>query len=269
MIFKNNFLKLFYRALITGLPLTTYNSFSDVSFHAPAQIEKFSSYVNYKLTKNEYNYLNEHLLKTTNDLNLKEIKISQDEDEKNYYLSINMYNCTSPMFSLVSKDPITRCEINTYVTNKNNEYGTLIMDYCSNFLSIDPDNIFKLPDTTMFSSNKYYTFLESKLNNIFEARNNNFDFFLNYSLSSNDKNFTINKQLVEFTDKIFYNNGLYDKLYYDTSLTLAKAKIPMIHNISFKFHDLNFTKPESIFYFTSELNFVCAMWNNLENFTWS
>ena len=259
MIFKNRVLKLFYRALITGLPLTTYNSFSDVSFHAPEQIEKYSSYVNYKLTKYQYDYLNTHLLKTTNNLNLKKISISENESTDNYYLSINMYNCTSPMFSLVSKEPITRCEINTYITNEKNEFGTLIMDYCSNFLSIDPDNIFKLPSETIFKLNK---------TNIFKAKNKDFSFFLNYTLSPNDKDFFINKQLVEFTDKIFYNNGLYDKLFYDTSLTLANTKIPLIHNVSFKFHNLTFTNPESIFYFTNKLNFVCAMWNNLENFSW-
>ena len=263
MIFKNNFLKLFYRALITGLPLTTYNSFSDVSFHAPATVLPYSTYVNYKLTENEFSYINNHLLKTTNELELKKIKISQDEDEKNYYLSINMYNCTSPMFSLVSKDPITRCEINTYVTNKNYEYGTLIMDYCSNFLSLDPDNIFKLPEVALYTRdklfNKTYTF---------KAKNKNIDFFLNYSVSHLDKNFNISNQLVYFTDKIFYNNALYDKLYYDTSLILAKTKIPNINNLSFKFYDLIFDKPDSVFYFIDELRFVCAMWNNLDNFSW-
>ena len=136
------------------------------------------------------------------------------------------------------------------------------MDYCSNFLSIDPDNIFKPSNTTIFNS--YYN---HKQYNIFRAQNSNFNFYLNYSLSDDDKNFTISKKLIEYTDKIFYNNGLYDKLYYDTSFTLAKAKIPEIHNLSFKFYDLIFDKPESIFYFTDELKFVCAMWNNLE-FKW-
>ena len=260
MRFNNGFLKLFYRALITGLPITTYNSFSDVSFHAPATVLSYSTYVNYKLTESEFNYINKHLDKTTTNLTLKDIKISQDEKIEDYYLSVNMYNCTSPMFSLVSDNPITRCEINTYITNKKNEYGTLIIDYCSNFLSIDPDNIFKLPNFALYKKDKLF--------DIFEAKNKNINFFLNYTSSQLDKNFTISNQLIDYTNKIFYNNGLYDKLYYDTSLVSAKAKIPNVHNLSFKFFDLEFKDPESVFYFTNNLNFVCAMWSNLDNFSW-
>ena len=38
---------------------------------------------------------------------------------------------------------ITRCELNTYVKDHNGNYGTLIIDYLSNELSMDPLNIFK------------------------------------------------------------------------------------------------------------------------------
>jgi len=257
MQFGTGFLKFFYRALITGLPITTYNSYSGVRFHSPATVLSSSTYVNYKLTSSEFDYLNNHLSKTTNDLEPKKISLDKNEEVEDHYLSINMYNCTSPMFSLVSKSPITRCEINTYVMNKKKEYGTLIMDYSSNYLSIDPDNIFKFPDKTSYTL--------SGMNQIFKAQNQNFDFFLNYTSGCKDLNFTINEQLIYFTDKIFYNNGLYDKLYYDTSLVLAKAKIPKIHNISFKFFDLELKKPESIFYFNDNLQFVCSMWDNLEH----
>jgi len=266
MRFNTGFLKLFYRALITGLPLTTYNSFSGVSFHSPAKVLLGSTYVNYKLTENEFNYINNHLFKTTDNLKLKQICISQDKKNEDYYVSINIYNCTSPMFSIVSDSAVTRCEINTYITNKKNEYGTLIMDYCSNFLSIDPDNIFRLPTFTSYLSNKQYPLGDR--NEILKAKGKNIDFFINYTASPRDKDFKISDQLIYFTDKIFYNNGLYDKLYYDTSLILAKTKIPVVHNLSFKFFDLEFSQPESIFYFTNELNFVCAMWNNLDNFSW-
>lgn len=256
MVLSNiKFLKFFYKALITGLPLSTYNPLNNGVFHAPVEIKPFSTYVNYKLNFDEYNYLNTYLSENTNKLKLSKTKIHR---HNNYFLSINMYNCTSPMFDLVQKNDITRCEINTYVKNENNEFGTLITDYSSNFLSMDPDHIFKKADTAIFNKKNSNTFE-------FTASNENFLFLLNYNFSPCDRTLILDKKLIQYTDKCFYNNGIYDKIYYDSSVTNAIIKQPKINNVYFRFKELIFKEPHSVFYFSHPLNFVGGIWNNLNS----
>ena len=67
-------------------------------------------------------------------------------------------------------------------------------------------------------------------------------------------------------DKIFYNNGIYDKLYYDSSLIHNKLLIPYFYNAHFNFMDIEFKEPDSIFFFKDKLNFVGGMWHNLNDF---
>ena len=90
---------------------------------------------------------------------------------------------------------------------------------------------------------------------------------LNASLNMSDKDiqFYIDKDLAKFSDIIFYTNGIYDKLFYDTSLTEAIVKIPKIRNLQFDYINLTFSRPDSIFYFKNEINFVGAVWQNLFN----
>ena len=178
--------------------------------------------------------------------------------KKEYYLSINIYNCTSPIFNFLSKDPITRCEINTYVINEKGEIGTLIMDYTSNILSMDPDNIFKMPNPTKFEND----------NNILKCHSysETINLELQYDCNNIISNEKINNKMVQYSDKIFYNNGIYDKLYYDSSLIHNKLLIPYYYNIKFNFNGIEFNEPDSIFFFKDKLNFVGGMWDNLNEF---
>ena len=73
--------------------------------------------------------------------------------------------------------------------------------------------------------------------------------------------------MVKLTDKIFYTNGIFDKLYYDTSLTQAELYKPLnISELYFQFLGLEFEKPDSIFYFKNEIRFTGGIWENLYNF---
>lgn len=45
---------------------------------------------------------------------------------KDYYLSLNIYNCSSPIFNTITQEQVTRCEINTYVTDSNKNIGTML-----------------------------------------------------------------------------------------------------------------------------------------------
>ena len=99
-----------------------------------------------------------------------------------------------------------------------------------------------------------------------KASNNNFKFDINYNIHNNDKKFRLNKNLIDHTDNIFYNNGIYDKLYYDTSLTRADIREVDEYNVSFKFKDLVFNNPESVFYFKNKIKFVGGIWDNIYSF---
>ena len=196
------------------------------------------------------------LKKTTDDLKIIPSKIFK-EDIEDYFISINIYNCSSPIFNFLTDEPATRCEINTYVKNSNNEKGTLIMDYASNILSMDPDNIFKKPE--IVGLKKKDKFLEGKV----ECSNIKLD------LKIDSKNYLESKllssKLIKLSDQIFYNNGLYDKLFYDSTLLNNKIiKCNSASNIvQFEFANIILKNIHSIFYFDEQINFVGGMWFNL------
>jgi hypothetical protein len=256
---KINILRFVYRAFLTGFPFITYNPFNTNTFQTSFDVQPYSTYVNYKLDNSDINYLNNYLFRNTNNLKLEPVSIGK-EMEKNYFMSINIYNCTSPLFSFIKKEPITRCEINTYVKNEDGEIGTLILSYASNMLSMDPINIFKKASNL---TNFDY------VNNIIYCRaiNSKFNFSINFNVNKNDKLFFTDKNLHVYTDNIFYRNGIIDKLYYDSSLINSLCQVPSYYNnLYFKFEDLILTNPHSIFYFKNKISFSGTMWENLKEF---
>ena len=256
MFFNNNLLKLFYSAMLTGIPSVTYNPINNNIFHAPVVIKPFSTYINYRLNFEQYTYIKNILDSRSNNL-LPIFSNTLQDENKDYYLSVNIYNCSSPIFNTITQDEVTRCEINTYVTDSKKNIGTVIMDYCSNYLSMDPVNIFKLPDNISFIYNKYENYIHGF------ADSANIKLSMNFDIESSHNFNKLSNDIVLFTDKIFYMNGIYDKLYYDSSLINNKIIVPLFNNISFKFFDLEFDNPSSIFYFKNEINFVGGIWYNL------
>lgn len=251
----NKFLQFFYNGLLFGLPSITYNPINKNVLHAPFNVNEYSTYINYKLNKKEINIINNYLIEKTNNLKLEKISIFPD-DNKHYFLSVNIYNCTSPIFSFIKDEPVTRCEINTYISNNNNEIGTLILDYTSNILSMDPDNIFKQAAPT--------NFLKDNSDNIVcNSYNKNINLKLKYNKKNSISKKIIDKDLIKYSDKIFYNNGIYDKLYFDNSLLSNVISITNNFNIKFNFLNNTFKKPHSIFFFNSNINFVGGLWDNL------
>ena len=249
-------LKVFYNSMLLGLPTVTYNPLNKNSvFHAPVKIDSTSTYINYKIPQDKFNIINRYIKSYNKDLSLIPTRIACDQAD--YYISINIYNCTSPIFNSVTKEPVTRCEINTYVVNEKGEEGTLIMDYTSNFLSLDPVNIFKKRGICDFKKdrNRYKLY----------AKNKNFELNGKF-LRDEYKDFGIilNKKIIAHTDNIFYLNGICDKLYYDSSLVKSSIRLPNnIGEIRFRFLDIDFNNIDSIFYFAEPLNFVGAIWSNI------
>ena len=256
MKFNFGLLKLVYKSFLFGFPKIVYNPSNNNIFHSSYTVLPYSTYVNYEINNLEYNYLNNNLFDIEGGLKMDKIKIENNE-EKKYYVSINIYNCSSPLFELLGKDSVTRCEINTYVKDKNEEPGTLIMDYTSNMLSMDPVNIFKSPSETIFKMNDNLITCFSKSENI--------HFNMSYHLSKNDSIFEVHKDLHAYTDNIFYANGIYDKLYYDKTLIHGKTLIPNVSDIYFRLGSIVLTNPSSVFYFEDTLNFAGGMWYNIFN----
>lgn len=250
-----NLLKFVYRGLLTGMPMFTYNPITKHNFVAPVEIPPYSTYINFKLEPNQVSSLNEYIHEFNSELSIVPIKLFKNDEYEDYYLSVNIYNCTTPIMS--NDLNITRCELNTYIQNKQGEIGTLILDYTSNQISMDPVSIFKKPQSTKIILNDIY--ITSEVN----SEDDQIKLDLTYDLIR-DQSLELSDSLIEFTDKVFYKNGIYDKVYYDSSVTNPVTLFPSYYyNFSFIYRDLEFEKVDSIFYFRNPLKFVGSMWDNL------
>ena len=189
---------------MTGMPLITYNPLSNVNFHAPFTVNPESLYINYRLTNTQYNVVNEYVKARNPRFIMEPIRIAE-YDKPEYYLSLNIYNCSSPLF--LNDAGMTRFEINTYVTDGKRK-GTLIMDYMSNALSMDPVNIFKDAVPIYYHNGS----IGGKVDNI----------YLNTTImiALKDPRFYPADDLSYYSDIIYYSNGIYDKLYYDSTLRM-------------------------------------------------
>ena len=250
-----NFLKFVYRGILTGMPLLTYNPITKNTLNIPLEVKPFSTYLNFKLNDFQTDYLNNYIHKYTDKLELVPINILPNEEKSNY-LSVNIYNCSSPAFINEEKE-VTRCELNTYVKDHDGNYGTLIIDYLSNELSMDPLNIFKSKEKTEFYNNDIYKNINC------QSIKDKIDLKLNYT-SIFDTGQEISDDLIKYTDNIFYKNGIFDKVYYDSSLVNANVRTPSLYlNLSFNYKDLTFDDVDSIFYFTNKIKFIGGMWDNI------
>ncbi len=255
---KISLLKFVYRGLLTGMPILTYNPITKNNFIAPVTINQYSTYLNYKLDEDQTSILTKYIQNFNKDLEIVPIKLYKNELKKSFYLSVNVYNCTSPIMG--NKLEIGRCEINTYIYDKkNDQYATLILDYISNQISMDPVNIFKESEDMIFylNNNTLFSKCISKKDTI----------LLDYNFNINDeKKIELSDDLVSYTDKIYYKNGLYDKLYYDSSLTNSELIVPSNYEITFQYRDLLLNNIDSIFYFNNPISFAGSMWHNLYEF---
>jgi hypothetical protein len=240
-------LKTVYKSLMFGMPYLTYNPFNRVKLIAPFTVLPKSMYINYKLNPLQKHLVQEYMDTYETGMYLLPVSIEEHENPE-YYLSVNIYNCTSPLF--LNNDGMTRLEVNTYVTD-GQQNGTLILNYISNALSMDPVNIFKGSGDIIYNNSHI---IGNNLKTVIE---------MILKFDKNDPNIDISKELSKFTDNIFYKNGIYDKLYYDNSLINAKLKIPSVSELKFIFLGMSFLYPSSIFYFDDKIYFAGTMWANV------
>ena len=157
MKINNNFLQIFYNFLLSGMPNLSYNPINQNILHAPLKVKEYSTYINFNLDNEQVVWLNQKINRgekknSNHKFQIIPVSILNNEPKK-HILSINIYNCTSPIFEFIEKEPVTRCEVNTYIKQDKKE-GTLIMDYISNIISLDPDNLIKFPDKLIFNKKK-------------------------------------------------------------------------------------------------------------------
>lgn len=265
---KLNLLRFVYRGILTGMPPITYNPITKIPIHVPFCIQPKSTYVNYKLSSSDVsiiqNYIHEHDPK----MDMIPIKMLSDEIVSSYYLSVNIYNCSSAIFFNGLED-ITRMEINTYIKKWNPdkdkyEKGTLILDYTSNALSMDPIHIFKEKESLSFlETETKYTIRSMSLEDDIDFRIQFIPWVVVHKYPKIMKR-NIHDDLIDFSDAIYYKNGIYDKLYYDSSLLRAIIEEPYtINDTLLQYRGMTFYQPDSVFYFTDPISFVGSMWNNV------
>jgi len=243
--------KIVYQMLLSGFPNIVYNPISKNPFQSKFTVDTNSLYINYILNDDAISEIEKNI---GEDLILEPISLEKDKNKK-YFLSINMYNVTSPILN--TKNTVTRCEVNTYVKRKSdNKKGTIILDYTSNSLSMDPVNIFK---ARSFSTHYINNDNEMDITSISE----NFHIFGRIGIDNSDSKFVTNRDLHKFTDNVFYRNGIYDKIYYDSSLTHCNTLKPKHSKITFKLYNQEYINPDSIFYFEKPICFSGEMWSNI------
>lgn len=265
---KLNLLRFIYRGILTGMPMITYNPITKTPIHIPFTIHPHSTYINYELNEQQKNILNDYIQSYDPYMEIIPIKILSHETKSLPYLSVNIYNCSSPIF-FNDNQVITRLEVNTYVKRwdikKNSyDYGTVILDYTSNALSMDPVHFFKEKETVFFDfsynsianlakiysySKKDELYLKSSFVSLYHDPKNNSK---------------LHDDLIYFSDAIYYKNGIYDKLYYDSSLVNANVhEINLIDENVFTYKNMSFNKANHIFYFQNGISFVGSMWDNV------
>ena len=207
-------LQFIYSCLLCGIPQYSMNPLNQNRILAELNVKPYSTYINYRLDNKQVALLNDYVKNYSQDLDIVPIKLSK-YDNPHYYLSINMYNVTSPIM-MTDKDLI-RCELNTYVKTSDNILGTLILDYVSNTLSMDPVNIFKK------SINKIKFENDQNVNKLYvDSKDDEIFLDLKYKLSKDD--FYLSNKLLQSTDLAYYKNGVADKVFYDSSLGSADTK---------------------------------------------
>lgn len=263
------------KAMLWGLSLTQGHS---PLF--PFLVLPKSTYVNLRLTDSQVSFLTDYIRQYTTRLVPTALSLTAESaNSPAHYLSVNIYNCTSPLFF---HRPITRCEINTYVRHtETGEVGTMILDYSSNGISMDPVDAVRWPTP----GTRFWENAGSSIEAAAKDEFGDMDFRLNIGepmsqgpgrshmngrappLVPYDPSFQgegkggLTRDIVRFTDTIYYKNGGCDKLYYDSSL--VQAEIVRVENwqegFRFQYKGMNFgvNQVEEVFYFRNPISFIC------------
>ncbi len=235
-------------------PLNIWNK----SFISNFNIEPNSLYINYKLSKEQINEINYNIPDYLEIIPIKLFRFGK----KKYLISINVYYVSSFLFG---NNLIPRLECNIYVKDKRtNNIGTMIIDYTSPYISFDPINLFKISEK---NEEFNYHMYDNKIK--IKSKNNKFYFEID-TIIKKRKFINLSTDLIKITDNIYYQNGIIEKLYYDSAFIYNKV---YLLNFNKNFNMLNFIIPgsnselfinkiDSAFLFPQKLTFTCKTWSN-------
>jgi hypothetical protein len=124
---------------------------------------------------------------------------------------------------------------------------------------MDPLNLIKRKENTVFQETETGMFQKLFCSSEKDGIYLKMDYTKYYSYNTN-----ISNDLVSHTDRVYYKNGIYDKIYYDSSLVNANVKTPYLHkDFRFSYKNFNFSNIHSLFFFTDEIRFIGGMWDNV------
>ncbi len=251
-----------YNSAYSYIAALNYNPFNiaQKSFITNFTVEPNSIYINYKLSKEQINDIQKNIPDYLSLIPIKLLKY----DRKKYIISVNVYNVTSFLFG---NNMIPRLECNIYIKDKrNNNIGTMIIAYTTSATSFDPINLLKFGK----KENLEYNIKENLIN--IKSNEDTFTFETNLNIK-NKKLKYISNDLIKATDNIYYQNGIIEKIFYDSSFiynTVNLLKIKEQFNmlnfiIPGSNKELFFNKIDSIFLFPNKIYFTCKTWSNRNN----
>jgi hypothetical protein len=257
-----------YNKAFSYIAVSNYNPFviSSKSFISNFNVEPNSLYVNFELTKEQIKEINNNIPDYLTIIPINLLNNGWCDSAKNI-LSINVYNVTSFLFG---NKKIPRLEINIYVKNKlTNKIGTLILIYTTNGFSFDPINLLTNKNKLIFNIPEVGTSLWNRINS--KVNDKDLYFETDFIIPDKLKKINLSKDLIIATDNIYYQNGIIEKMFYDSNFIYTKVSLlENIKNISFKFFftipgsniQLKFNKISSIFIFPNKISFATETWSN-------
>lgn len=183
----------------------------------------------------------------------KDQKEEKDDDGGGYYVSVNVY-CGEVATTLP-----TRCEYSVYIVDpyKPSEVSMLVVEAFSSIFSYDTYKGFIRGSkvTHVLAENKYLvTNYENALYSMKCTINVRSD-----AIAKNTHQ--IHPDFVKANDRIYWRNGLCDKIYYDAEFSQAKVVFVDPADCQIAYHTgkcLEYLEPEpsSVFYYKGDLKYV-------------
>jgi hypothetical protein len=262
---KNNWMYNLVFSYISGISYNPFSFNKNVSFSTDFTLQPNSLYVNFKLSDNDRQLIQENL---PPNLEIIPMKLITAQPQEEYLLSVNIYNVTSVLFN---GKVAPRLEANVYVkdTAKQNRTGTLIIEYVSAIHSFDPVNLYRDPHSHLVYTSENGTFSVSAKTNPKSEKKAHLHFSGTIQNEYDMQTSTLAPELIRATDRVYYQCGIFEKLFYRSSFVYSAVNIlPTNEPVVFGFKipgtndTLNFSEVYSTFVFPEKIDFVALTWYN-------
>lgn len=172
------------------------------------------------------------------------------DDDINYIISANIYAGN------VAQTEPTRCEYSVYIEDPNfkNNVSMIVVEALSSIPSYDTNDGFIRGCKCKHKRDKKKEYLLS------EFDNKKISMKCKTSMKDNNTDH-VHSEFVKANDRIYWLNGLYDKIYYDDSFVGAEVVVVNTKDIEIDYHKGDLLEyieeePESIFFYKKGLKYV-------------